>query len=367
MGQLRKRGKYYQLRYYRNGQRIEESTKHEKYDDAKDLLKRREGAVADGVPLTAQIGQLRLTEAGADLVTNYTINKRKSLGDVTRHLARLTAFFGPTMRMADLTTAHAERYVQHRQQEGGAANATINRELSALTRMFMLAVRSRKLIHRPQISKLAEDNVRTGFFEREPFVAVRSRLTPVLAAIATMAYYTGWRTQSEILPLAWSRVDRKAGVIRLDVGTTKNKHGRTFKYGPIVELREAIDAMWASHEALTKTGVLCPYVFQRRHGTRVKSFRKAWLAACKAAGCPGRVPHDCRRTAVRNLTRAGVTDTIAMKMTGHKTRAVFDRYDITSEADLDDAAAKLQGLMAGTNSGTNGPIGMKTGTANDNV
>ena len=85
----------------------------------------------------------------------------------------------------------------------------------------------------------------------------------------------------------------------------------------------------------------------------VKSWRKAWNAACKLAGCPGRKPHDFRRTAVRNLTRAGVTDTIAMAVTGHRTRAVFDRYDITSEADLDDAAAKLQALV-GTKTGTNG-------------
>jgi hypothetical protein len=76
-------------------------------------------------------------------------------------------------------------------------------------------------------------------------------------------------------------------------------------------------------------------------------------SACKAAGVPGRIPHDFRRTAVRNLVRAGVPDTIAMKVTGHKTRAVFDRYDITSEEDLAEAARKLQAL-AGTIAGTIG-------------
>ena len=100
--------------------------------------------------------------------------------------------------------------------------------------------------------------------------------------------------------------------------------------------------------------IICPWVFQhrswdraakvRRHGQRIRNFRRAWVTACIAAGCPGRVPHDFRRTAVRHLTRAGVTETVAMKVTGHKTRSVFDRYDITSEEDPSDASRKLQAL-----------------------
>jgi integrase len=199
---------------------------------------------------------------------------------------------------------------------------------------------------------LEENNVRTGFFEHEQFVSVRSKLPARLQGIATMAYYTGWRTKSEILPLEWSQVDRKIGVIRLDVGTTKTKRGCTFKYVHLAELKDAIGVQHAAYEALKKADTICPFVFQR-NGKQIKNFRKAWKTACKLAGCAGRTPHDFRRTAVRNLTRAGVTDTIAMAVTGHRTRAVFDRYDITSEADLDDAAAKLQSLV-GTKTGTNG-------------
>lgn len=135
------------------------------------------------------------------------------------------------------------------------------------------------------------------------------------------------------------------------LGTTKNRRGRTFKYVHVTEFKDVIDVQHKEHEALKKADTICQYVFQRK-GKPVKSWRKAWNVACKLAGCPGRKPHDFRRTAVRNLTRAGVTDTIAMAVTGHRTRAVFDRYDITSEADLDDAAAKLQALV-GTKTGTN--------------
>ena len=85
----------------------------------------------------------------------------------------------------------------------------------------------------------------------------------------------------------------------------------------------------------------------------MKTFWKRWKTACIAAGCPGRIPHDFRRTAVRNLNRAGVPETVAMKITGHKTRSVFDRYDITSEEDLAEASRKLQQLTMGTIPGTN--------------
>ena len=117
-----------------------------------------------------------------------------------------------------------------------------------------------------------------------------------------------------------------------------------------------MEALWAVHEAIEKQGTISPDVFVRVSKKtdvvrRIRNFRRAWLAACAAAGCPGGIPHDFRRTAVRNLTRAGVAETVAMKITGHKTCSVFDRYDITSEEHLADASRKLQAL-AGTIAGT---------------
>ncbi|HMF62025.1 MAG TPA: tyrosine-type recombinase/integrase [Vicinamibacterales bacterium] len=102
-------------------------------------------------------------------------------------------------------------------------------------------------------------------------------------------------------------------------------------------------------EAQTAEDVICPWVFNRTNkkvkGKRITTFIKAFRAACTKAGCPGRIPHDLRRTAVRNLVRAGIPERVAMQMTGHKTRSVFERYNIVSECDLVDAARKLNALQ----------------------
>ena len=98
-----------------------------------------------------------------------------------------------------------------------------------------------------------------------------------------------------------------------------------------------------TEEFQRETGHIVPFVFHRA-GRQIKWYRKAWNSACKRAGVEGRLVHDLRRTAVRNLERAGVARSVAMKLTGHKTEHVFRRYAIVAERDLVDGTAKLATL-----------------------
>ena len=358
MGELVRRGRIWWIRYYRDGRRYAESSRSTKESDAKRLLRLREGDIERGVPVTPRVGRLRFEEAAADLLTDYQVNGRKATEHVKRRIDLALSPHFRGRRMASITTSDVRKYIAER-QKAGAANATINRELAALKRMFTLAIQAGKLLYRPHIPMLEERNARQGFFEREAFESVRAHLPAPLRPLATFAYVTGWRTKSEILPLQWAQVDRAAGIVRLEPNTTKNREGREFVYSAIDELREVIEAQWQAREALKRQGKICPWVFHR-DGEPIKHFRRAWLTACKRAGCPGRIPHDFRRTAVRNLVRAGVSEQVAMRMTGHKTRSVFDRYDIVSGDDLRNASARLNAALTGTIPGTIGPFAQTT-------
>ena len=203
-----------------------------------------------------------------------------------------------------------------------------------------------KLMARPYIPLLKEANVRTGFFEPEQCARVQHHLPSGMRGIVAFASITGWRTPSEILPLEWRCVDLNAGEVRLDAGRTKNGEARTF---PLTrELRRVLEDQQTIADDLTRQrGLVARYVFcyttGKKAGRRIteSGFNKAWRQARVAAGCPGRIPHDFRRTAVRHLVRAGVPERVAMTLTGHKTRSIFERYNITSPGDLRDAARRL--------------------------
>jgi integrase len=209
----------------------------------------------------------------------------------------------------------------------------------------------------PYIPMLKENNVRKGFFEHENFLSLHDALPSYLQGFVTFAYMTGWRI-SEIIGLKWSQVDLNQGSVRLEAGTTKNDDART------VFLDEELKAVFAGQaEARKKAGKLVAYVFPGKDGfSRIRDIRGAWEAACNKAKIGRRLFHDLRGTAVRNMVRAGVPERVAMTISGHKTRSVFDRYNIVSEADLKLASQKQEeylGNVTGTISGTIGEKGEK--------
>jgi len=251
----------------------------------------------------------------------------------------------------DITSPKIEQYIESRLEEG-AANATINRDLSALKRMLNLGARQTppKVDRVPYIPMLKENNIRKGFFEHAEFVSLRDALPSYLKGFVSFAYKTGWR-MSEITGLTWNQVDRDNGIVWLEIGETKNDEGRTVYLDD--ELQEVFKNQWENRK---KSRKLIPYVFPNIDGKgRINDFRKSWSNACKDAKIGKRLFHDFRRSAVRNMVRAGIPERVAMMISGHKTRSVFERYKIVNDADLQLAAEKqatyLKSQM-GTVSGT---------------
>ena len=149
-------------------------------------------------------------------------------------------------------------------------------------------------------------NARTGFFEEREFREVLAKLSEHWRPPIEFGYYTGWRVRSEVLTLTWAQVDLEAKIVRLDPGTTKNREGRVFPFTTYPQLDEVLACQRAATHTLEKDrGSIIPWVFHRR-GQRLMDYKHAWTKACVAAGHPGMLVHDLRRTAVRNLERACV-------------------------------------------------------------
>jgi integrase len=347
MGQLYQRGRVFWVKYYVNGRPIRESTGTDKKQEAQRFLKQREGRVAVGLPVLPRADRIRSEEIQADLRQHYQATGSRDIKEYDRRVKHLSrAFTG--QRVAAIGQGDVDAYVVTRQGKR-AKSGTIRRELGTLTKMLRLAYQNGKLLRLPMLKKPKEGPPREGFFEREQFEPVRRRLVPDLQVAVTIAYTYGWRTQSEVLRLERRHVDLNAGTLRLDPGMTKNDDGRVIYLTS--ELKSMLAAQVKRVEILqARLGRIIPWLFPHdgkgsRAGERRRDFRKAWKTVCTAAGVPGRIRHDFRRTAVRNMVNAGVPERVAMTITGHKTRSVFDRYHIVSPGDLQDAARRLTGTF----------------------
>jgi len=250
----------------------------------------------------------------------------------TSHMKHLQAFFG-CERAVCVTVTTVQRYITHR-QEDQAANGTINRELRILRRAFSLAVEHKRLsaVHIPDCPTLSEENVRAGFFEKADLDAVLVSITDAdVHDFILWAFWTGMR-RGEISQLTWAAFDRESSTLILPGRSTKNGKPRKLVLEGIY--REMIARRLAARR------LDCPFIFHR-HGKPMGAFRKAWAHACKKAGV-SRIFHDLRRSAIRNMIRAGIDQTVAREISWHRTDAVFTRYNITSDEDLREAQGKLE-------------------------
>jgi integrase len=336
------------MKYYHEGRPIQESTRTLDRVEAKRLLKEKEGTVATGLYRGPKIERVRFEDLALLVKQDYQINKRKTARRIDEYISHLKTFF-KKMRATSITSEQIKIYIIKRQHQM-AANGTINRELACMKRMFRLGFQQTpQLVTRvPHIPQLKEQNIRSGFFEHEDFLALRGALPDYGQVVASLAYYSGMR-MGEICSLQWRQVDWTEGKLYLQAQDTKTNTPRVlYLTGDLHRVlrtwKMRCDLKWPA----------CLWICHRG-GIRLQSLKHSWRKSCQAVGLgemvkdatrgrkvwQGKIPHDFRRTAVRNMIRAGVPEKVAMAISGHKTRSVFDRYNIVNENDLEKAARAL--------------------------
>ncbi len=345
---------------------IRESSKTRTEAKARTRLERRLREVAnhrDGINDFEAPSQRRVyvTELLLDLLEEYHRREIKGYDKVRYRIRKgspLEAALG-SKRVDRLTTDQVVAYTEDR-RKAGRSNATVNRDVELLGAALRLAQDRNKITRAPKMpAKLSEkDNVRKGFFEKAELDALLTHLPKPIDEMARFGFATGWRF-GELRFLSWDAVSKQE--IRL--GTTKNGEPRSLPLDS--ELQQLVDRLRKAREYDTPSGAgLSGYVFHR-HGKPLSknTFGKQWRRACINARLGRRVKneknvlayigkhfHDFRRTAARNMIRAGVPQSIAMRVTGHATDAMFVRYDITDDRDKFaalEAARKFADLQSG--------------------
>lgn len=354
-GHLRRRKgcKNWIAKYYKEGRPIEVSTGTAVKQEAIEFLKIRMVDSARGLADPSDIRKIQYGHLRGALLDHYRTQGHKSLqtlADGTETIWGVSAlddFFGHKAAEGNkpeelgrtlplITTNAARQFVKHRQKEG-VGNAFINRSLALLRRMLSLARQEGKITTVPYLEFLPEPKPRKGFVAQDQFNKLLAALPENLKPLVTFLYYCGVRL-GEAEQVQWSQVDLLGGLIRLESEQTKNSEPR------IVPLPDVLLRMLESI-APKEGNVFC-----------TTNLRKVWQKACVGVGLglwrdpenpyyggyDGLIIHDLRRSAVKNLVAAGVNEKTAMTISGHKTRSVFDRYNIVDENDLKTAMRKVQ-------------------------
>jgi integrase len=352
MGRTFRRGRIYWISFYHRGEEIRESSESESDSEARKLLKRRLAESQTGRFIFDE-EKVTFEHLADGLITDYKLNNRRSLETAANNANHLRAFFGLD-RAIDISIDRFTKY-QLRRIEQGASVATINRETSTLRRMFSLAMKAGKVSRRPAFDMLHGERIRQGFVEHGDFLRLIGELPEHIRPLVEFLYYAGWR-KSAARNLEWKEIDMNGRTARLKADDSKNAEAWVLPFAGRV---------WEVIQERAKARRLdCRFVFHR-DGKKIGDFRKAWQSACVAAGLgsfvkepevaqadtkkkrqrkryAGLIIHDLRRCAARNLSRAGVSEVVAMKITGHKTASMYRRYRIIDENELRDAQQKMQ-------------------------
>jgi integrase len=334
------RGRIAWLAYRHNGEQLCESTKQTDRKVAEKMLREKLRTADTPAHITAKADAVTFDDVAALLLTYHEQKRSRSLVHVQRHVRQLREFFGG--RWLAITEPRIERY-KAAQLALNEQPGTINRRLADLRQMGRLAVRQKLVPSSPHVALLDEsNNVREGFVEPADMLALLAHLPADIADGTEFAYHSAWRSQM-VWGLKWSHCDLTlssdgdevvAASIRLPRANVKNKKPHTIPARG--RLLDIIKRRWRQRVAG------CDFVFHR-NGKRVRDLRRAWKKGCDAAGLAGLRFHDLKRSAARNMRRAGKSEHVICKAAGWATASMFKRYDIVDEADLaelfDDTAA----------------------------
>ena len=341
-GRIYLRGKVWWIRYCYRGRELRESAKTSDERKAWRFLDRRlkERERPDFVGPKEE--RLTLEDLERALEAHYLQNnKAASLATARHSLKRLKEFFAYD-RLVDLTTDRIDEFKMTR-LAAGAERSTVNRHLAYLRLGFRLLVEKKQISFArvPAIRNLEGENVREGFINVADFEAILAKMDRSVSLavldLIRFLYNSGWRSgAAKALP--WRYVDLEEKMITLpnssDAGNKKKPRVLALE-GELLEILE---------RRLKDRRLDCPLVFHR-NGKPIKTFRKAWRSACADAGFAGLVPHDMRRSAIRNFRKAGIPETVGMALSGHRTNSVFKRYDIIDTEDVQAAVAKVQAYL----------------------
>jgi len=319
------------IKYYWRGIAKRESTHSTDRKVAERLLRRRLAEVETRTftPST----NVRIDELYADMVAVYKREGRKSLKHLEMRWRKHLQPFFTRLRADNLNTDLVQRYGIKREKDG-ASGPTINRELAILKHACNLARENGKLRAVPVIHMYKESTARTGFLEDAQYMKLAAECNKEglwLRALLTTAYSFAFR-KGELLSMRVRQVDLASREIQLEAGTTKNDEAR---------IAPMTDEVFHLLTALCVGKKPDDFLFSRPNGKPVRTFRRIWKTVCGRAGVPKLLFHDLRRSGVRNLRKLGVPESVAMKISGHKTRSIFERYNIVDKNDLVDATRKL--------------------------
>jgi len=341
----------YWCSYYLRGKQHRQSTGETDEKKAGKFLKNKLKEVhADEIGARPFVGpqaqRIRVSDLLDALEGDYKLRGKDS-PQFKAHIKPVREYFGDR-RALDVSAEVVDRFIasllEETPEKHAKAPATVNRSTQLLRQAYALAIERRRLSSAPHIRHLSEGgNARQGFFADHEFRAVVENLPDYLKDFARFGYLTGWR-RGEIASLRWEDVD--GDLIRLRGENAKNGESRSITAEG--ELAELMERRKKARQVKTKDAVLVASLVFHHDAEPIVDFRKAWATACRMAGISGKLFHDFRRTAVRNMVRAGVPERVAMTISGHKTRSIFDRYNIVSERDLRDAMQRTQTYLIAT-------------------